>query len=336
MSATKYYNVFVVLTFLNGIASGGLMKGYICRRFCLILPMLLFVSVFAFALIALVPVDPAEVALRVNEIVPTPEAVNLMRTELGLDKSFIHRYFDWLGKAVQLDFGNSYINNRSVSNEILRCLPYTLELAAVSMFIVLGVSIPLGILAAMVRNKFMNGLIRVLVFVGTAIPNYWLGLLLIWLFSIKLGLLPTGGSGNWTHLLLPALALSLTYISTYVRLLRANVLENMQEMYVLYARARGFSEKRILIKHVLRNSLQTSITAFGMSVPQLLAGTVIIENIFAWPGVGRLCISSIFNRDYPVIQAYIFLMANMFIICNLAVDIIQRWLDPRQRDRSAI
>ncbi|MDU4962225.1 MAG: nickel ABC transporter permease subunit NikB [Sporomusaceae bacterium] len=308
------------------------MRRYLIARCLGVIPLLLAISFLSFTLIALVPADPAEVALRVNEIIPTPESIASMRAELGLDKPFLIRYADWLGRAVQLDFGKSYINDRWVLDEIVRCLPATLQLAAAALGLVVAVSLPIGILGALFANRLFDRILRLLVFVGTAMPGYWVGLLLIWLFSIKLNWLPTSGSGSWKHLLLPAAALSLTYISTYVRLIRSNMLENLKETYVLYGRVRGLSERRILLGHVLKNSLQTSITAFGMSIPQLLAGTVIIENIFAWPGVGRLCISAIFNRDYPVIQAYILLMAVLFIFCNLVVDIIHQFMDPRLRE----
>lgn len=308
------------------------LRTYVIKRCLAVIPLLLAISFLSFTLIALVPADPAEVALRVNEIIPTPESIATMRAELGLDQPFLVRYVHWLGKALQLDFGKSYINDRLVLDEILRCLPATLELAAAALVLVLVVSVPVGILGALYANRMFDRLLRILVFVGTAMPGYWVGLLLIWFFSIKLNLVPTSGSGSFKHLILPAAALSLTYISTYVRLIRSNMLENMRETYVLYGRVRGLSEKRILLGHVLKNSLQTSITALGMSIPQLLAGTVIIENIFAWPGVGRLCISAIFNRDYPVIQAYILLMAVLFILCNLIVDIVHQSLDPRLRE----
>lgn len=308
------------------------MRTYVIKRCLAVIPLLVAISFLSFTLIALVPADPAEVALRVNEIIPTPESVAAMRAELGLDQPFLLRYVQWLGRALQLDFGKSYINDRLVIDEILRCLPATLELAAAALILVIAVSVPVGILGALYANRLFDRLLRVMVFIGTAMPGYWVGLLLIWFFSIKLNLLPTSGSGSLQHLLLPAAALSLTYISTYVRLIRSNMLENMWETYVLYGRVRGLSEKRILLRHVLKNSLQTSITALGMSIPQLLAGTVIIENIFAWPGVGRLCISAIFNRDYPVIQAYILLMAVLFILCNLIVDIVHQSLDPRLRE----
>ena len=162
-------------------------------------------------------------------------------------------------------------------------------------------------------------------------PAYWVGLLLIWLVSIKMDLLPTSGAGSWRHLILPAFTVALTYISTYIRLIRNNMLENMREDYVLYARVRGLKERAILVRHVLKNSLQSCVTAIGMSIPQLIAGTIVVENVFAWPGLGKLCITSIFNRDYPVIQAYVLMMGVLFVFFNLMFDIIQCMADPRLR-----
>ncbi|WP_110954412.1 nickel/cobalt ABC transporter permease [Anaerosinus massiliensis] len=311
------------------------MRNYLIKRCLAVIPLLFVISFFSFAIIAMVPADPAEVALRVNEVVPTPESIASMREQLGLNKPFFARYVDWLGKALTLDLGKSYINDRYVFDEIKRCLPATLQLTFATILIIIFVSLPIGILSAVFAHSYADRLLRVLVFIGTAMPGYWVALLLSWFFSIKLNLLPTSGSGELRHLILPATALSLTYISTYVRLIRSNVLENMKENYVLYGRVRGLSEKRILLRHVLKNSLYTSVTAFGMSIPQLMAGTVIIENIFAWPGIGRLCISAIFNRDYPVIQGYILLMAILFVFCNLIVDIVQHVLNPRLREEQS-
>ena len=161
-------------------------------------------------------------------------------------------------------------------------------------------------------------------------PSFWVGILLMWLLSVKFNLFPTSGMEKASSVVLPAVTLSLTYISTYVRLIRNNMIKNKKENYVLYARVRGLKESTI-IKHVFKNSLQTSITALGMSIPKLIAGTVVVENIFAWPGIGRLCVSAIYNRDYPVIQAYILIMAVLFVVCNLLVDVISALLDPRMR-----
>lgn len=306
------------------------MSKYIIKRILVAIPMVIAVSFIAFILINLIPADPAEVVLRVNEIVPTEEAVAGMRVELGLDKPFLTRYVNWIWDVLHLDFGHSYVNkNRSVLGEFARSLPVTLKLAGTSLIFVLLISVPLGILSAVYKDSIFDRLIRSFIFLGTAMPNYWIGLLLIWFFAVKLSLLPVSGDQGKAAVILPVLTLSLTYISTYIRLIRNNMLENMTENYVFYARVRGLKKKRIILKHVLKNSLNSSITALGMSMVKLIAGTVVIENIFSWPGVGRLCISAIFNRDYPVIQAYVLLMGVLFILCNLSVDIINFKLDPR-------
>ena len=306
------------------------MKKYIIKRTLFAIPMLIAISFVAFILINLMPSDPAEVALRVNEIIPTEEAIISMREQLGLNDPFFVRYFKWLGDCLRLDFGVSYTNTtRTVSGEILRCLPATINLALISLIIVIGISIPVGILCAVYKDSLFDRVIRIFIFIGTAMPNYWLGLLLIYIFSLKFKLLPSNGSVSFNHYILPAITLSMTYISTYVRLIRNSMLDNLKENYVFYAKARGLKNRVIVCKHVLKNSLQSCMTALGMSIVQLIAGTVVVENIFAIPGIGRLCISAIFNRDYPVIQAYILMMGVLFVFCNLAIDIIQCIIDPR-------
>lgn len=308
------------------------MLRYTLKRILASIPLLIGISFIAFVLVNLIPADPAEVALRINEIVPTEEAVAQMREELGLNKPFLARYLEWAWRGLHLEFGTTFTNNnRTVGDEIRRCLPATLHLASVSLLIVLAVSIPLGALCAIWKNGWFDRLARLLVFLGTAIPNYWAGLLLIWFFALKLDLFPSNGTGSWRHIVLPSVTLSLTYISTYVRLLRNSMLENLQEDYVLYASARGLKRRTILLGHVLRNSLHNCVTALGMSIPQLIAGSVVVENIFAWPGIGRLCVTAIFNRDYPVIQAYVLMMGFLFVFCNLAVDILHCFMDPRLR-----
>lgn len=172
---------------------------------------------------------------------------------------------------------------------------------------------------------------RAFIFMTTAMPAYWIGLLLMWFVSIKLDLLPTSGNAGIKHLILPAVTVSLTYISTYIRLIRNNMLENMKQDYVLYANVRGLPQRLILTKHILRNSMHTCFVAIGMSIPQLIAGTIVVENVFAWPGLGTLCIESIFNRDYPVVQAYVLLIGALFVVFNLIFDILQTVIDPRLR-----
>lgn len=306
------------------------MKSYIIRRILLAFPMLLVITFISFSLTSFIPSDPAEVALRVNEIIPTPEAIEQAKEELGLNKPFLLRYIYWLNDLIHLDLGNSYVNNnRTVVGEILRSLPATLTLASISFLIVIFVSIPIGILSAVFKDTLFDRLVRFVVFIGTAMPNYWVGLLLIWFFSLYLGWFPTSGASSLKHYILPSITLSLTYISTYVRLMRNSMLDNMKEDFIFYANVRGLKKSKIVLKHLVRNSLQTSINALGMSIVMLIAGTFVIESIFAIPGIGRLCISAIFNRDYPVIQAYILMMRVLFVFFNLLVDIVQVYIDPR-------
>lgn len=306
------------------------MKNFITKRLLSMIPILLGISFLSFIIINLSPSDPAEVALRVNEIVPTEAAIEGMREELGLNKPFFERYTTWLSHALQGNFGNSYVNKKPVADEIARALPATINLATVSLIITLVVSVSVGVLCAVYENSIGDKITRAIIFIGTAMPSFWVGILLMWLLSVKFNLFPTSGMEKASSVVLPAVTLSLTYISTYVRLIRNNMIKNKKENYVLYARVRGLKESTI-IKHVFKNSLQTSITALGMSIPKLIAGTVVVENIFAWPGIGRLCVSAIYNRDYPVIQAYILIMAVLFVVCNLLVDVISALLDPRMR-----
>lgn len=309
------------------------MKKYIIKRILLVIPLLLCISFVCFIFINLIPSDPAEVALRIRQTpIITEEAIAQVRMELGLNDPFFIRYLKWLKSCITLDFGVSYINpSRTVLSEIMRSLPPTLELAGLSLVFVIILSIPIGFFSAIYKDTLFDRIIRGFVFTTTSMPVYWIGLILIWIVSIKLDLLPTSGHGTFKHLILPAFTVSLTYISTYIRLIRNNMLENMKEDYVLYAKVRGLKERNILIKHILKNSMHSCIMAIGMSIPQLIAGTIVVENVFAWPGIGRLCISSIFNRDYPIIQTYVLMIGVLFIIFNLLFDIIQYISDPRLR-----
>lgn len=306
------------------------MKTYIIRRVLLAFPVLLAITFISFSLTSFMPSDPAEVSLRVNEIIPTKEAVEQMREELGLNDPFLVRYVKWLNSLAHLDLGNSYVNNnRTVVSEIKRSLMPTLMLAFFSFVIVILVSVPIGILSAVFKDSVFDRLVRFIVFLGTAMPNYWFALLVIWFFSLYLGWLPTSGATSLKHYILPSITLSLTYISTYVRLMRNSMLDNMKEDYVFYAKVRGIKKSKIVLKHLARNSLQSSVNALGMSIVMLIAGTFVIESIFAIPGIGRLCIDAIFNRDYPIIQAYILMMGILFVFFNLLVDILQVYIDPR-------
>lgn len=305
------------------------MKELFLRRILLLFPVLLAVSFVSFALMSFSGSDPAEVALRVNEITPTPEAIETMRQELGLDQPFFARYLTWLSGCLQGNLGTSYIDGDSVTATILGVLPNTLYLAAVTLAMIVAVSLLVGIVCAIYEGRWIDKLLRAIIFFLSAMPSFWAGLLLMWFFAVYLNLLPTSGMYEPSSVILPAVTLSLGYIGTYARLIRNSMCENKQENYVLYLKARGMKHLTIF-RHILKNSLHTSLTALGMSIPKLIAGTVVVENIFAWPGIGRECVTAIYNRDYPVIQGYILLMAVLFVICNLMMDLLSIALDPRR------
>ena len=301
----------------------------IARRALLLLPILFGISIVSFVLIALSPSDPAEVAIRVNAMVPTPELIAQTRRELGLDEPMLLRYVHWLGGVLTGDFGRSYVSGRAVTAEIAEAMPPTLMLALATLAVILTVSVAGAVVCARYEGGLPDKCVRMMIFLTSALPGFWAGLLLMWLFAVELDLLPTSGMRGPSSIILPALTLSLAYISTYARLIRAEMIRTSHEGWVLFARGRGLTGSRITA-HVLINSLRGAATALGMSIPKLIAGAFVVESIFAWPGVGRLCVTAIFNRDFPVIQAYVLIMAVMFVLFNLASDVFVAWLDPRE------
>ncbi|ONI46086.1 nickel ABC transporter permease subunit NikB [Candidatus Epulonipiscioides gigas] len=307
---------------------------YITKRLLTAIPLLLTISFVCFVFINAIPSDPAEVALRVNQVtVISEELLEQTREEMGLNDPYLIRYFNWLIDCLRLDFGISYVNpQRTVLSEMIRGLPNTLQLACWSLVLVVVISLPVGFFCAVYKDSLFDKIMRTFIFMTTAMPAYWVGLLLMWIVSIKLDLLPTSGmSDGYKSLILPSITVALTYVSTFIRLIRTNMLENMKQDYVLYANVRGLKQSSILAKHVLRNSLHTCIVAIGMSVPQLIAGTIVVENVFAIPGLGTLCIEAIFNRDFPIIQTYVLFIGILFVSFNLLFDIIQTVIDPKLR-----
>lgn len=296
-----------------------------------LIPVLLAISILTFLMIHLVPVDPAQAYLTLAKIPPTDEAIQHVREQLGLNKPLVVQYFMWLKNAVQLDFGSSYVESKPAMDILLYAFPATVQLSLAAVGRLILLSLPLGFLTAFYKDSFFDHVTRLISFVGASMPSFWLGYILVYFFSIKLGLFPVMGKGTILHLILPSLTLALGLIATYIRLLRASILENMHNQHVLYGRARGLQDYLIMLRHILRNALLPVVNAFGMSFGYMLAGSVIVENIFAWPGIGRLVTESIFNRDYPVIQCYVVVMALIFVFSNLLADVISALLDPRIR-----
>lgn len=307
------------------------MMRFIFRRVLLLIPMLLGTSLFIFLILRLGPSDPALDYLRLSKIPPTPQAVESARELLGLDKPIMTQYFHWLSDALHLDFGISYATQKPVLPDLLYFLPATLQLAGLALALTIILSVPMGMLAARYREKWPDQLVRVIAFIGVSMPNFWLGFLLILLFSIHLGWLPPMGKGEAKHLIMPVIAISLMSLAINARLLRASMLEVAGQRHVRYARLRGLSEMTVERSHILRNAWLPVITAIGMHIGELLGGALIIESIFSWPVVGRYAVSAIMNRDYPVIQCFTLLMVVIFVLCNLIVDIIYAIADPRIR-----
>ncbi len=307
------------------------MLRFVIRRLLLLAPILFAVSVVVFLILRLGPNDPAMSYLRLSQIPPTDETLAAAREFLGLNKPIFAQYVDWITNAVRLDFGLSYVTHRPVLAEILYYLPATLHLAGISLLLTLILSIPLGMWAALNKDRWPDHLTRGLVFFGVSMPNFWLAFLLVTVFSIWLGWLPPLGRGTAAHMIMPAFSLALMSTAINIRLIRASMLENLGSRSVLYARARGLKERTVVGVHVFKNSLIPVVTAVGMHIGEMLGGAVVVENIFAWPGVGRFAVSAIYNRDYPVMQCFILFMVVIFVVCNLVVDICYAWLDPRIR-----
>lgn len=305
------------------------MGNYILKRIMSIIPVFLLAALLTTGMIHLSPVDPAEAYLTAAHIQPTDEILAQKRHELGLDQPFFIQYVNSIMKICQLDFGISYVSNKPVWNEVIYRIPATVQLAIASILIAVFVSVPLGFLAGVKKGSVIDHFSRLLSFFGASIPTFWLGYILVFFFSVKLNLFPVEGIGTWQHLVLPSITLALPLIAMYTRLLRASVLENLQQPYVLFARTRGLKEKTIMTKHVLRIAISPMITGLGMNLGKLLTGTIIVESVFSWPGFGRYFIEAIFNRDIPVIQCYVLIAASLFILSNLIVDIVQMYIDPR-------
>lgn len=310
---------------------------YILRRIGMLIPILFLVSVVVFLMLRLAKGDPAMAYLRLSNIPPTTEALEEARYLLGLDLPVWEQYLRWIGKALQGDFGVSWVTGNPVLGEILYYLPATLKLTAAALFLTLALSIPLGVLAALRKDGPIDHVTRAFAFVGVSMPSFWFAYLLIFVFAVTFKLLPPMGMGGVSHIIMPAMALALMSTAINIRFLRANMLENMHARSVLYARARGLSERRVIWGHVFRNSLVPVVTSIGMHLGELIGGAVVVEMVFAWPGVGRYAVMAIYNRDFPILQCFLLVMTFIFVLCNLLVDILYAWIDPRirlQGDRS--
>jgi ABC-type dipeptide/oligopeptide/nickel transport system permease component len=261
----------------------------------------------------------------------TVEELQALRHELGLDEPLAIQYVRFLRGAASGDFGLSFRHQQPALDLVLERLPATLELALASLALSMAVAIPLGIVAALYRGRLLDALAMAFAVVGQATPYFWMGIMLILVVSVELGWLPTSGRGGLDHLILPAVTMATHLAASLARLTRTSMLEVLGQHYLNTARAKGLSERRVIWEHALKNAAIPIITLIAVQFGTLLGGSIVTEMIFAWPGVGRLAVQSIFARDYPVVQASVFILALSFVAINLAVDLLYGWLDPRIR-----
>ncbi len=308
------------------------MRRSIIRRVLQFIPVLLGITFLAFLLIYLSPSDPVSVRMSAGGISVNPEIMESMRRYMGLDRPLLIQYGDWLWNILHGNMGKSYITDADVLDQILKALPYTLKMAGASLLLTLCISIPVGILTAAMQNSKFDYVVRVMAFVGNALPNFIIALCLMFIFSYRLGWIPVLATTKPIGLILPALTLALVMSSRYIRQIRAAMLDELSKGYVVGLRSRGLSETTILYKNVLKNIMVTVITLTGISLGSLLGGTVIVETVFTWPGLGSLIMEGISQRDYPVVQAVIVWMASAFMVVNLLTDISYTVFNPKIKD----
>jgi ABC-type dipeptide/oligopeptide/nickel transport system permease component len=303
---------------------------YVLRRALLVIPTLLGISFLAFALANLAPGDPAEQVLRrTSDRQPTPREIAEKRLELKLDRPLVVQYVSWAGRAFRGDLGVSYATRRPVVTELRHRVPYTLQLTVLAALLALAIAVPAGIICALHRNKLFDQLARLLSLAGASMPSFWLALSLIVLFAVRLSMVPVAGRGGWNSYILPVVTLAVTPAAVLARFTRSTMLEILDDDYMRTARAKGLTEWRTVVSHGMRNALVPLLTAFSISLGHLLAGAVIVETIFVWPGVGKLALDAITERDYPMIQGFVLYAGATFAGINLLVDLAYGAIDPR-------
>lgn len=308
------------------------MKHYALRRILGLIPILLAITFLSFGMMRIAGSDVVEQKMENTGSSVSQEVVDAARAELGLDKPFIVQYFVWLGNLLRGNMGNSYVTGKPVFATFVSKLPATLLLTAVSILLTVVISIPLGIWAAMQQNQVTDYIIRTMSFIGNSLPNFFVSLLLMYLFAIKLNWFPVISKGvSLQSVALPAFTLAIAMSAKYLRQIRATILDELSKDYVTGARARGIKLSTTMVNSVLKASLVTIITLLMLSIGSLLGGTAIVESIFMWDGVGKMAVDAINMRDYPIIQAYVMWMAIIYVSVNLLTDLSYRFLDPRIR-----
>ncbi|MBR3457437.1 MAG: ABC transporter permease [Selenomonadaceae bacterium] len=307
------------------------MKNYVISRLVQLVPILVGVTFLTFGMMQFTSDDAVDIMYEQAGSV-SEEVKAAKRAELGLDQPFLVQYGRWLLGVATGDMGRSYLSGKLVFETFADKLPATMELMLVSILLTIFIATPLGILAAVHQDRWPDYVIRAFTFVGNSLPNFFVGLLLIYFLALKMNLLPIIGSpGDWRGVVLPALTLTIAMGAKYTRQIRAVVLEELDKPYVIGARARGVKESSILIQNVLRSALVMIVTLLALSVGSLLGGTAIVETIFMWDGVGKMAVDAILARDYPLIQAYVVWMSVIYVFVNLSADIAYYFLNPRVR-----
>lgn len=308
------------------------MKRYAARRIAALVIVLWGVSILAFSLGSLAPGDPAEIRLlRQLGHPPTEEELTEKRREMGLDRPVLAQYVSWAGGALQGDLGRSWGTGEEVSDLLWEHLPRTAILAATSLGLAVMIALPLGVLAAHRRNSAADHGSRIAALLGASLPTFFIGYLLMFVFGVELGLLPVFGFTTPLHLILPSVTLGLASAAILTRLTRSSVLEVLGEDFIRIGRAMGLHPASVLFRHALRNALVPVLTVIGLSFGHLLSGTVIVEWIFSWPGLGKLAIDAIHARDLPLIQGFVLVTGTMYVLVNLLTDLTYVWADPRVR-----
>lgn len=304
---------------------------YVLRRIFFLIPVLFGVTFIVFTLLYITPGDPAKLIL--GEQAP-PEAVQAMREEMGLDQPYLIQYYNYVKKAVlQQDIGRSYVTNRPVMQEILGVFPATFTLATSAMLVAILIGIPIGIISAIKQYSIFDTVSMIIALLGVSMPVFWLGLLLILLFTVYLGWLPASGFNSIQHMIMPALALGAMTAAIVTRMTRSSMLEVIRQDYIRTAQAKGQKQSVVVLKHALGNALIPIIAVIGLQFGQLLGGAVLTESIFSIPGVGRLMVDSIKMRDFPIVQGGVLFIALSFSVINLLVDLLYAYVDPRIRSQ---
>lgn len=311
--------------------AGVTMLRYVLKKAVSFLVILIGITFLTFLLSYLSPSDPVEMMMKKKGNMVSEEIIQQKREELGLDRPILVQYVKWLSGIARGDFGTSYKSNKPVLQEIKKCLPYTIKLTLLSIFLTMLISTPLGVLCARYKDGWLDNVLRFVTYLFSSLPSFFLALILMYCFSLKLKLFPVIAKGSSGGIVMPAMVLSLTLAAWYIRQVRAIVLGEMEKDYIDGLLSRGISETKILFGHVLRNCLMPLVTLVGISFGTMLGGSTIVESIFTWPGVGKLAVDAITSRDYPVIQGYVVWMAVIFLVINTTVEFSYSLLDPRVR-----